>query len=180
MQLTMVRKCMKFYLPSEYQEKCQVKFQYYKVEILKLLPQAKVEHIGASAIPDLISKGDLDIYVGIDQNQMNDAIQRFEILGFRVKKDTLRTPQLCMLEHSNEDCAIQLVVLGSEFEFFLHFRDLLISSKVFREQYNQLKRESVGLNEDDYRQKKSIFIESVLASRDIEDDPSKSSLFISQ
>lgn len=68
-----------------------------------------------------------------------------------------------MLENSSgEDVALQVVANGSEFDFFLRFRDKLRESPELVQQYNELKVSCSGCSHDEYRQKKSAFIESVL------------------
>lgn len=113
---------MKFYSADRYQKICEDNYIHYNNLIKNLLPNARVEHIGASSIPLAISKGDLDIFVGVDSSDFEKAIQSLMTLDFREKKDTLRTTELCMLEsNKNDNVALQVVVNGSEFEFFCHF-----------------------------------------------------------
>lgn len=154
---------MQFYLPLEYQQQCLSQFKDFQEKIHALLPNAKIEHIGSSAVNGLISKGDLDIYVEVPEPQLEAAIPLLKTLAFVEKQDTLRTPQLCMLEHQTKNCAIQLVAKNSEFEFFLYFRDALRQSKLLQAQYNQLKQSCVDCDEDEYRIRKAKFIQAVLA-----------------
>ena len=152
---------MQFFPSKDYQVHCQKLFEDYQSTIQKYLPHAQIEHIGASAIPNCQSKGDLDIYVAVDN--VEQAIATIEQLNFKIKKNTLRTPQLCMLEsQKSEDVAIQLVEKGSEFENFLHFRDKLSSNPKLVEQYNQMKLSCTGFTQEKYREVKSRFIEKVL------------------
>ena len=117
---------MKFYPAEQYQAACNELFVRYERDIKKLIPNARVEHVGASSIPSAVSKGDLDIFVGVDLGELEDVIERLTTLGFKEKLDTLRTPELCMLEStSSDDVALQVVANGSEFECFLWFRDKL-------------------------------------------------------
>lgn len=154
---------MRFFNPEEYQAFNEKLFLRYKSKIEEVLPDARVEHIGASSIPKAISKGDLDIFVGVDATELDSNVQRLMTLGFQEKVDTLRTPELCMLESDSfEDVAIQVVANGSEFEFFLSFRDALRSDAMLVQQYNELKLSCEGLSQGAYRQKKSAFIKRVL------------------
>ena len=71
-----------------------------------------------------------------------------------------------MLESSSiENVAIQVVANGSEFEFFLIFRDKLRSNMSLVQQYNELKLSCEGLSQDAYRLKKSAFIDQVLVQK---------------
>ena len=155
---------MKFVDREKYVEKANKTFEKVKEAVLKIIPNAQVEHIGSSSIKGAISKGDLDIYVGVSQEYFDQAIPLIKRLGFNEKKDTLRTTSLCMFEIDDYeiDTAIQLVAKGSEFESFLYFRDALNNSSHLVSKYNQLKKSCIGMSEDDYRYKKSKFIESVL------------------
>jgi len=155
---------MKFYPAEQYQAACNELFVRYDRDIKKLIPNAKVEHVGASSIPSAVSKGDLDIFVGVELGELGDAIERLTTLGFKEKLDTLRTPELCMLEStSSDDVALQVVANGSEFECFLAFRDKLRVTPALVEQYNTLKMSCEGWPQEEYREKKSVFIEHVLA-----------------
>ena len=157
---------MKFFHPNEYQPKVAGVYEKVAAEVLRLLPSARVEHIGSSAIPGAISKGDLDVFVGVDKVEFNRSIQALERIGYRVKSDTLRTESLCMLEIDKYELpvALQVVENGSEFEMFLTFRDAVRRSEELLREYNQLKLSCTDASETCYRERKRAFIENVLAS----------------
>lgn len=120
---------MIFLEPEQYQQRCAQLFNSYHKAICALLPFAKIEHIGSSAIPNAISKGDLDIYIEVIPEQFEFAIEQLKTLNFIEKQNTLRTHELCMLESlNNDDVAFQIVVTDSIFTFFLTFKNKLISS----------------------------------------------------
>jgi GrpB-like predicted nucleotidyltransferase (UPF0157 family) len=156
---------MIFYSAEKYQQSCNELFSRYKIDIQKIIPNARVEHVGSSSIPDAISKGDLDIFVGVETSQLAFSVDLLLAeMEFQEKTDTLRTPELCMLESTTGDnVALQVVANGSEFEFFLTFRDKLKENTKLVHQYNELKQSCEGLSQDEYRQKKSEFIALVLA-----------------
>ena len=147
---------MIFLESEQYQQKCIQLFNSYKKDISTLLPFAKVEHIGSSAIPHAISKGDLDIYIEVMPEQFEFAINQLKTLNFIEKQNTLRTHELCMLESlNNDDVAFQVVVADSVFTFFLIFRNKLIDSPRLVHEYNQLKLQCSHLDPDQYRAIKS-------------------------
>lgn len=156
---------MKFFPAHVYQHELKLLFDEYKKQILLLVPNAKVEHIGSSAIPNAYSKGDLDILICIGKTEFEKAIQLLKNLNFREKMNTLRTEDLCMLEASNseKDVAFQVITEDSLYLNFLTFRDILISSPSLVDQYNQLKIACIGFEEDDYRKVKATFIEKILS-----------------
>lgn len=154
---------MKFLNPDKYQKYCYERFDYYLIQVRRLLPTARVEHVGSSSIPGAISKGDLDILIGVDARELEASVRILFTLGFQEKQNTLRTSELCMLESTSEDVAFQVVAMGSEFTCFSDFRDRLRASPDLVIQYNELKKSCEGLSHDEYREKKSTFIEHVLA-----------------
>ncbi len=155
---------MKLLKPSEYQAAAEAAFSAVAQEIAGLLPEAEVEHIGASAIAGSVSKGDLDICVLVAAQRHARAVEVLEGAGYVAKKDTLRTPELCMLlsPRTDLDVALQVVAKGSEFEFFLHFRDTLRADPRLVKQYNQLKQRFAPFGMERYREEKSRFINQVL------------------
>ncbi|QVR66369.1 GrpB family protein [Acinetobacter sp. BHS4] len=154
---------MIFLEPEQYQQRCTQLFNSYQKEISTLLPFAKIEHIGSSAIPNTISKGDLDIYIEVIPEQFEFTIEQLKTLNFIEKQNTLRTHELCMLESlNNDDVAFQIVVTDSIFTFFLTFKNKLISSPTLVNEYNQLKLQCSHLDPDQYRTIKSDFINRVL------------------
>ncbi len=154
---------MIFLEPEQYQQRCTQLFNSYQKEISTLLPFAKIEHIGSSAIPNTISKGDLDIYIEVIPEQFEFAIEQLKTLNFIEKQNTLRTHELCMLESlNNDDVAFQIVVTDSVFTFFLAFKNKLINSPTLVNEYNELKLQCIHLDPDQYRTIKSDFINRVL------------------
>lgn len=154
---------MVFLEPEQYQQRCAQLFNSYQKDISALLPFAKIEHIGSSAIPNAISKGDLDIYIEVMPEQFEFAIEQLKTLNFIEKLNTLRTHELCMLESlNNDDVAFQIVVTDSVFTFFLAFKNKLINSPTLVNEYNELKLQCSHLDPDQYRTIKSDFINRVL------------------
>ena len=157
-----IPKTMKFYEASEYQECNNRLFEVYRAKIISLLPTARIEHIGSSSVPGAISKGDLDIFVGVEPVELENAVLKLEEIGFFVKLDTLRTSELCMLESNEPDVALQVVANKSKYEFFITFRNALINSPELLSSYNSLKKNCIFFSEEDYRKVKSDFISRAL------------------
>ncbi|ENU92441.1 hypothetical protein F971_02332 [Acinetobacter vivianii] len=88
---------MQFFLSTEYKPNCARLFEDYKNKIEQLIPFTVIEHIGSSAIPNAISKGDLDIYIEVSAKDFLQTIEQLKQLNFKEKLDTLHTQELCML-----------------------------------------------------------------------------------
>lgn len=155
---------MKFYEPAEYQERVEKLFERVKSDIFNSVAFSRFEHIGASSIKNSVSKGDLDIFVGVDRDRFNEAIAKLKEHGFYEKSNTLRTDELCMLitEKYNYDVALQVVVNGSEFEDFIVFRDFMLQRPDLVEELNQLKRTCRSLESEQYRKIKSEWVENII------------------
>lgn len=156
---------MKFLEPWQYQPAIKRLFGEVAREVERQLPFARIEHVGASSIPGAVSKGDLDVFVGVARCDFRLSIALLKQLGYSEKANTLRTESLCMLETRRfaSDVAIQLVENGSPFETFLRFRDLLQADATLLAEYNAMKRACEGLDADSYRRRKADFIEGLLA-----------------
>ncbi|MFG6446822.1 GrpB family protein [Roseateles sp. BYS180W] len=152
--------------PSEYQAEIAARFEDVRAVISTWVPEGRVEHIGSSAIPGAVSKGDLDICLIVPLSAHAGIVSRLITQGYQEQQDTLRTPELCMLNSpaSAAEHAIQLVAAGSEFEGFVQFRDALLANPALVEEYNAVKSQSSHLGADGYRAAKSAFIATVLAS----------------
>lgn len=155
---------MKLLKYSQIQKRISEIFLPLQKELKDLLPHARVEHIGASSIPGSVSKGDLDIFVGVPKDQFNSSLKKVTSIGFHEKKETLRTDTLCMLitDRYNYDVAIQLVANGAEQEDFIKFRDILRNSPQLLDEYNQIKIAAKDLPDHLYRDKKAAFIKKTL------------------
>jgi GrpB-like predicted nucleotidyltransferase (UPF0157 family) len=155
---------------ADYQPAIQSLFDRTAAALRALLPEARIEHLGASSIPGAWSKGDLDIGVFVPPPAHAATVAFLGERGWAVKEDTLRTPALCMLlappgMAPGYDLALQIVATGSSFEDFLHFRDALRADASLVAAYDEVKRRHWAAGEDAYRAAKARFIESVLAAR---------------
>ena len=149
---------------EDYFEFVEELFEILSTELLLNLPNARIEHIGSSAVEGSISKGDLDVFVGVDQIHFEKTLTIIKNMGFIEKEGTFRSDELCMLttDKFNYDVAIQLVANGSEFEDFLVFRNKLRTDKNLVQEYNKTKLLAQSLSDNEYREKKNQFITTVL------------------
>ncbi len=150
--------------PEQFLSKNARLYQVTRLSIAGLLPDARIEHVGASAIDGAWSKGDLDVCVVVCAARHTAAVELLLAHGWHVKQDTLRSDQLCMLVSNEiEDVALQVVSADSKFMFFMTFRDRLNADPALVERYNQIKQQHADAPAEQYRAAKSAFIEQVLA-----------------
>ncbi len=156
---------MKFLAAGVYQPVAWLTYHQIREQVLTVLPSARIEHIGSSSIEGAVSKGDLDVFIGVEKSKFEHAISVLQALRFTITEDTLRTDELCPFESFDYplDVGVQLVANGSRFENFLRFRNLINAQPELLEKYNQLKLDATGLPPQEYRKIKSAFIEELLA-----------------
>lgn len=136
--------------------------------VLELVPGAEVEHVGATAVPGALTKGDVDVLVRVGASEFPAAVEALSG-RYAIHQPHNWTPTLASF--TDPDAAelpvgIQLVVRGSEADmFFGPFRDALIGSDELLAEYNELKRGLDGLEYERYTELKGQFIERVLRER---------------
>jgi GrpB-like predicted nucleotidyltransferase (UPF0157 family) len=155
---------MEFVEQSKFLPRIEEVFDELSQRLRFMLPDSRIEHVGSSSIPGAISKGDLDIFLGVSPLEFDESVSLVKSIGFYEKSDTMSTESLRMMVSDNykEDVAIQIVATGSEFECFIDFRDQMRSSHELVLKYNQLKLNCKDMSHGQYREVKSSFIESVL------------------
>ena len=152
--------------PEAWQARAQAAFAAVSHELALLLPDAQVQHMGATSVPGSWSKGDVDLAVLVAPATHDASVLRLQAAGYRVEADTLRTPALCMLRspRTDLDLALQVLAHGSTFaRDFLRFRDALLASPALAARYNAIKAEHAGAGMQAYRAAKSRFIAQVLS-----------------
>lgn len=146
--------------------RAQILFEATREKLIPLLPSGtQIEHIGATAIPGCITKGDLDIAVRVEAAHFEMCR---DILSeqYQGNLGSIRTSTFAafMDERTDPPLGIQLSIIGSEFDFFTRFRDRLRSDSALVDRYNDLKRNHEGANTETYLHAKSRFIDEVLSS----------------
>jgi GrpB-like predicted nucleotidyltransferase (UPF0157 family) len=140
-------------------------FQQHSRAIRALLPEAEVEHMGATAVPGSLTKGDLDLLVRVRAEWFADAVTALQD-RYSIHQPENWTPTYASFsdEHGHDPpVGIQLVVAGSDLDVaFVAIRRLLRSRPDLVERSNELKRSFEGGNPDEYVAAKQVFIEGLL------------------
>lgn len=141
-------------------------FEITRQRLDALLPiTADIRHVGSTAIPGCLTKGDLDIVVrvGTPDFAAADAVLASQ---FSRNEGSLRSETFSSFEDpdSQPHLGIQLTVIDGPQDFFHRFTELLRHSPQLRDDYNALKRRYDGAAMADYRAAKDIFIGCVLAA----------------
>jgi GrpB-like predicted nucleotidyltransferase (UPF0157 family) len=133
-----------------------------------LPPSAEVLHIGATAVPACLTKGDLDIVVRVDRADFTVADA---LLVERLDRNvgSIRTDDFAAFEdaHRSPHLGVQLTVKGGAFDDFHHFVEALRADPALVRRYNELKQQFHGCPMVDYWAAKDAFVGEVLAARGV-------------
>ena len=144
---------------SELLEQIDRVFNWLENAVSTVLPDASIEHIGSSAVPGSLTKGDVDIMVLVDETDFSAAKHALdEAFGYNPEIP----PEADFVSYSGEyqgtDFGIQLVC-GNDDKFgFIRWREALKADSELLEQYNQAKVSRAHCSMDEYREAKSGLI----------------------
>jgi GrpB-like predicted nucleotidyltransferase (UPF0157 family) len=151
---------------SEFRATVGARLERLRSELAALVPGADVQHVGSTAIPGSLTKGDLDIQVRVARAGYSVAkavlAKRFAVNegGFTGDEG------ISFEDYSDEPSAgIHLTVVGGSADVQSRFRDLLVASAELRRDYDALKRRFHEGSMAEYREAKAAFVARVL------DDP---------
>ena len=137
----------------------------HRTSVLELVPGAEVEHVGATAVPGALTKGDVDVLVRVGEADFSAAA---DALAMRYAVHQLQNWSPSLASFTATDAGelpvgIQLVVRDSAADrCFGPFRDALINSQTLLAEYNELKLSLDGLEYESYTDQKGQFVERVL------------------
>jgi GrpB-like predicted nucleotidyltransferase (UPF0157 family) len=138
-------------------------FDEHRRRILAILPEADVQHVGSTAVPGSLTKGDLDIQVRVKAEHFPEADVA---LARHYERNVASTHSATFSSFKDDEAepplGIQLTVAGGPEDFFVRLRDFLIATPEINERYNELKRKFEGATMEEYRAAKSAFVEEML------------------
>ena len=156
---------VRFAPSSELAERVEQVFAAIRNEIGDLLPDATIEHMGATSVPGSITKGDLDVLVAVEVADFGRA-SRALAARYSIHQPENWTPSFASFSAPPRDglpVGVQLVAVGSlEERQFLGLRDLLRARPDLVERLNDLKRSFEGRDSGEYWRAKQGLIEALL------------------
>lgn len=154
-----------FYNNEELYQNAEQAFLKHRSLIRRLLPDADIQHIGSTAIPGSMTKGDLDIQVRVEAALFPIAVQRLSTL-YKLNEGSTQTDSFRAFKDDSENppLGVQLTVIDSEYDFFWKFRNILLMNDKYQKQYDDLKKNYEGKDMEHYREAKSEFFEKLMAT----------------
>ena len=139
-------------------------FEEVKQELHDFLSvPVEIEHIGATAVPDCLTKGDLDVVVRVQREDFQ-AVEAAFAARYEPNPGSTRTEEFAAFEDETRrpHLGLQLTAKGGAFDIFHHFVDALRANPELVMEYNALKLAHDGQPMDRYRAAKDAFIDQVL------------------
>lgn len=145
-------------------------FNIQKERIEKVIPDAEIHHVGSSAIPNSLTKGDLDIQVRVSPKSFLIAVEELSKL-YEPNEGSIKTNEFRAFKDDTTEppVGIQLTVFNSEFDFFWKFRDILLQNDKYRNEYDNLKRKFEGKEMDKYREAKNEFFNKIRQTKEYQE-----------
>ncbi len=128
------------------------------------LPWAEIEHVGSTAVPGCLTKGDIDVLVRVDRDDFERSALVLDGLLARSPRNAAADDYVEYDYLSGTVVAsVQLVAAGSWHDRRFHgLKAALLLDPAAVELYNGLKLRHAGRDMEGYRQAKSEFIDSLL------------------
>ena len=134
--------------------------------ILRIVPNADIQHIGSTAIPGSLTKGDLDIQVGVRQKDFEKAQKALSKI-YKPNKGNPPTKTYASFKDTKTriPLGVQLIVIGSKEDNFTALRDVLMNDEKHLKAYNALKKRFQGKSMREYRKAKGKLVEKILKTK---------------
>jgi GrpB-like predicted nucleotidyltransferase (UPF0157 family) len=146
---------------EEIRERVAGVFARWRAELEGMLLGARIEHVGSTAVPGSLTKGDLDICVIVECEEFERA-SRVLAERFEIHQPENWSPTLASFIAPTEDgidVGVQLVPAGSPDELhFVGWRDRLRADPKLRARYDELKLRHKDGGMDAYRAAKEQLI----------------------
>lgn len=157
-----------FFVPSEkYLQNVVILIEQHRKKILRLVPTAQVEHIGATSVPGLLTKGDLDLQVSVSLQEFNQAVVllQTEYSNHQLENWTESFASFKVEGGSDIPVGVQLVVRDSQSDIFVKSRDLLLAQPEKLAELNQLKQFHANGDMDTYIKHKGEFFTALVMNK---------------
>jgi GrpB-like predicted nucleotidyltransferase (UPF0157 family) len=134
--------------------------------IAELIPDAYAGHVGATAVPGALTKGDVDLVVRVAAHEFPRAVAALR-QRFTIKQPENWDPFFASFgdDAGVLPVGIQLVVRDSEADFFVWLRDHMRQYPSVLEHYNRMKLGHAAEGSEAYWQAKHEFLTAVLLQR---------------
>jgi len=146
---------------NAHREKAERLFAVVEERVRQVVPEAVVEHVGSTSLPDGLTKGDLDVQVRVEAGVYEHA--RGELAAVYAPNPGGFTEEGCSFKDDATDppLGVHLTIIGGKSDIQHRQRDVLRARPDLRADYDALKRTFQGGDMDEYRNAKDVFFNRV-------------------
>jgi GrpB-like predicted nucleotidyltransferase (UPF0157 family) len=158
---------MRFTLSDELTPGLEAPLARISAQLGALVPSGEFHHIGATAIPGSITKGDVDVLLRVEAPDFLPAAESLRS-RFVINQPENWTSVFASFADENSfpfPLGVQLVVKDSEADFFLFLVEYFTSKPEYLAEYNRIKMESAPLGVVEYWNAKERYLTPIIASR---------------
>jgi len=133
----------------------------------RLVPDAEVHHIGATALPTGLTKGDVDVNIRIDTDGFARAVDVLR-RHYEPAQEHNWTPTYASFKADSYPLplGIQVTVIGSPDDFLLALRDAMRTRPAILDEYTECKRRAAALGPGAYWEAKDAFLRALRSADD--------------
>jgi GrpB-like predicted nucleotidyltransferase (UPF0157 family) len=150
--------------PRHYQEVANAAYEDAELLLSSILPDARIEHVGASAVPGAYSRGGVDICVAVPPDAFDEALGVLCEAGYLPRSQAEADDRWAALAapYGDVELMLQLVESGSTHESLMRLRDALRGDPVLLARCNAIKIEAGPQGGVAYADAKARFFADVL------------------
>lgn len=154
--------------PRHYQEVAIAAYEDAELLLSSILPDARIEHVGASSVPGAYSRGGVDVCVAVPRGAFDEALGVLAEAGY-----VAHEPQgqhdadddrhaVFAAPHGDVAATLRLVESGSRHEALMQFRDALRGDGALLARYNAVRIDAAANGALAYAEAKARFLDSAL------------------
>lgn len=138
-------------------------FEKLRITLEPVVEGGEIHHVGSTAIPGSLTKGDLDVQIRVKKTQFETVSSRLRAI-YVVNEGGFTGTDAISFEHKDGDVSIgiHLTVIDGSCDLQHRFRDRLLASIPLQKEYDQLKRRFDGRSMKAYRDAKEQFVLRVM------------------
>ena len=150
--------------PGQYQNLAVAAYEDAELLLSAILPDARIEHVGSSAVPGACSRGGVDICVAAPRGAFDEALGVLCEAGYvqRSLDDGSDRRAMLAAPYTDVPLTLRLIESGSVHESLMRFRDALRADPALLSRYNAIKVEAGPLGAAAYADAKAAFMAEVL------------------
>jgi GrpB-like predicted nucleotidyltransferase (UPF0157 family) len=132
--------------------------------LASLAPGVAVEHVGATALPDGLTKGDVDVALSVPLDRFGPVVEALTE-RFSIAQPQNWTATYASFADDGRDLpvGIQVSVAGSADDFLVALRDRFAGDASLRRRYDAVKTEAAPRGPAVYWEAKNAFLQTLLA-----------------